>query len=92
MKVGPVPLIHYDVPGAPAVADQVAELAKGNAHLRAVMLERLGPVVWSQTLENACFALEELEETAKLAMLCPSATTLSNENIAALNLQFNCHW
>jgi 3-dehydro-4-phosphotetronate decarboxylase len=92
MKVGHVPLIEYDLPGAQAVADQVAEQVSKNKFLRAVMLERLGPVVWEQSLEKACYALEELEETAKLMMLCPEAKTLSAENIEALNQRFNCNW
>jgi 3-dehydro-4-phosphotetronate decarboxylase len=92
MKVGHVPFIEYDVPGAQAVADQVAELARANQHLKAVMLERLGPVVWGQSLEHACYALEELEETAKLMMLCPNSKALSAENIAALNDKFNSQW
>jgi 3-dehydro-4-phosphotetronate decarboxylase len=92
MKVGHVPLIDYDVPGAQAVADQVSEQARGNQHLKAVMLERLGPVVWEQSLEKACFALEELEETAKLMMLSPNTAALSPQRIEALNQQFNCNW
>jgi 3-dehydro-4-phosphotetronate decarboxylase len=92
MKVGHVPLIQYDLPGAQAVADQVSELARANQNLRAVMLERLGPVVWEQSLEKACHALEELEETAKLIMLWPDAKALSTECIEALNQQFNCNW
>ncbi len=92
MKVGHVPLIEYDLPGAQSVADQVAEQARKNQYLRAVMLERLGPVVWEQSLEKACFALEELEETAKLMMLCPEAKTLSVESIEVLNQQFKCKW
>jgi 3-dehydro-4-phosphotetronate decarboxylase len=92
MKVGHVPLIEYDLPGAQSVADQVAERAKLNQHLRAVMLERLGPVVWEQSLEKACYALEELEETAKLMMLCPNVQSLSLDHIAALNEKFNCRW
>jgi 3-dehydro-4-phosphotetronate decarboxylase len=92
MKVGHVPLIDYDLPGTQAVADQVAEFAQTNQNLRAVMLERLGPVVWEQSLEKACYALEELEETAKLMMLCPDAKALSTENIEALNQKFHSHW
>jgi 3-dehydro-4-phosphotetronate decarboxylase len=92
MKVGHVPLIQYDLPGAQAVADQVFELARANQNLRAVMLERLGPVVWEQSLEKACYALEELEETAKLIMLCPEAPILSPESIAGLNQKFNSQW
>jgi 3-dehydro-4-phosphotetronate decarboxylase len=92
MKVGHVPLIEYDLPGAQAVADQVAEQVSKNKFLRAVMLERLGPVVWEQSLEKACNALEELEETARLMMLCPEAKALSPESIEALNQRFNCNW
>jgi 3-dehydro-4-phosphotetronate decarboxylase len=92
MKVGHVPLIEYDLPGAQAVADQVAELARKNQQLRAVMLERLGPVVWEQSLEKACFALEELEETAKLMLLCPETKALSAESLEALNQRFDCNW
>jgi 3-dehydro-4-phosphotetronate decarboxylase len=92
MKVGHVPLIQYDLPGAQAVADQVSELVRANQYLRAVMLERLGPVVWEQSLEKACYALEELEETAKLMMLCPEAAILSPESIAELNQKFNSLW
>jgi 3-dehydro-4-phosphotetronate decarboxylase len=92
MKVGHVPLIEYDLPGAQAVADQVAEQVSKNKFLRAVMLERLGPVVWEQSLEKACYALEELEETARLMMLCPESKTLSPESVDALNQRFNCNW
>jgi ribulose-5-phosphate 4-epimerase/fuculose-1-phosphate aldolase len=63
MKVGHVPMIPYRRPGAPEVTDLV--LAKA-ARVRAVLLERLGPLVWHDTVSAACFTLEELEETAKL--------------------------
>lgn len=81
MKVGPVPLIAYHRPGDPRVADLVAEqigiagTALGNAaaeqapSIRAVLLERLGPVVWHDTVALAAAALEELEETARLWMM-----------------------
>lgn len=65
MKVGRIPLIDYDRPGSDAVAVQIAELAN---QVNGVMLERLGPVIWGKTVSSACFALEELEETAKLWM------------------------
>jgi ribulose-5-phosphate 4-epimerase/fuculose-1-phosphate aldolase len=63
MKVGHVPLIRYRRPGDPAVAEQVAALA---STVRAVLLERLGPVVWEKSVSQASYALEELEETARL--------------------------
>ncbi|MDF6748770.1 class II aldolase/adducin family protein, partial [Escherichia coli] len=43
MKVGHVPLVRYQRPGHPDVAAQIAELA---CDVRAVLLDRLGPVVW----------------------------------------------
>ncbi len=72
MKVGHVPLIPYHRPGDPAVADLVAaRIAQraGAAPIRAVMLDRLGPVVWGPDPAAAMAVLEELEETARLWML-----------------------
>jgi ribulose-5-phosphate 4-epimerase/fuculose-1-phosphate aldolase len=73
MKVGHVPLIPYHRPGHPSVADLVeaaiAARPASGPRLRAVMLERLGPVVWGPDLATAMAALEELEETARLWLL-----------------------
>jgi ribulose-5-phosphate 4-epimerase/fuculose-1-phosphate aldolase len=66
MKVGHVPMIPYRRPGDPDVADLVLGHA---ARVRAVLLERLGPLVWHDTVSAACFVLEELEETAKLWLM-----------------------
>ena len=65
MKVGPVPLIPYRRPGAPEVADLVRPHV-GRA--RGVMLQALGPVLWHGSVTAGFFALEELEETAKIAL------------------------
>ncbi|MEX3959439.1 aldolase [Trinickia sp. EG282A] len=90
MKVGHVPLIKYHRPGAPEVADQIAALAP---KVRAVLLERLGPVVWEKTVSAASFALEELEETALLWMsLARSATPLSTDAIGELRDTFGARW
>ena len=70
MKVGHVPLIPYRRPGDPEVADLVLAQA---GRVRAVLLERLGPLVWHDTVSAACFALEELEETAKLWLMLRDA-------------------
>lgn len=73
MKVGHVPLIPYHRPGHPAVADLVeqaiVDAAGRGAPIRAVMLERLGPVVWGPSADAAMAVLEELEETARLWLL-----------------------
>ncbi len=90
MKVGHVPLIRYCRPGAPEVADAVARLA---ATVRAVLLERLGPVVWDRTVSQASFALEELEETAALWMaLGRSGSALPEEAIDELRIAFAARW
>jgi ribulose-5-phosphate 4-epimerase/fuculose-1-phosphate aldolase len=95
MKVGHVPLIPYHRPGDPAVATAVAQrIARAqerNALLRAVMLERLGPVVWHRTPAEASAVLEELEETARLWLLTRPAP-LGEAQIAELRTHFGAHW
>ena len=90
MKVGHVPLIPYDLPGAVAVAERVAALAP---RVRAVLLERLGPVVWERSVSHASYALEELEETAKLWMsLGRAGGHLDEQAIADLRERFGVDW
>lgn len=73
MKVGHVPLIPYHRPGDPRVADlvtgHIADRAAGRTPIRAVLLDRLGPVVWGPDAASALAVLEELEETARLWLL-----------------------
>ncbi|TDV49489.1 MULTISPECIES: aldolase [Pseudomonas] len=90
MKVGHIPLIAYQRPGSPDVAAQVAQLAN---NVRGVMLERLGPVVWESSVSKASFALEELEETAKLWMMSnPKPAPLSEDAIEDLRRVFSVKW
>jgi ribulose-5-phosphate 4-epimerase/fuculose-1-phosphate aldolase len=90
MKVGHIPLIAYQRPGSPDVAAQVAQLAND---VRGVMLERLGPVVWETSVSKASFALEELEETAKLWMMSNSKPEpLGEEAIEDLRRVFSVKW
>ena len=96
MKVGHVPLIAYDRPGAPAVAEEVARTieryARESRPIRAVMLQRLGPNVWHDTPANAMAVLEELEETARLAMRVPDAPPLEPSHIEDLRAAFGARW
>jgi ribulose-5-phosphate 4-epimerase/fuculose-1-phosphate aldolase len=97
MKVGHIPLVPYQRPGAPEVAAEVASLiTKSNTQhtpLRGVMLERLGPVVWHQTPAEASAVLEELEETAKLwLMSARQASALSEAQINELRERFGALW
>jgi len=90
MKVGQIPLVGYQRPGSPLVAEQVAQVA---TLVRGVMLERLGPVVWESSVSKASYALEELEETAKLWLSTqPRPAPLSDAALAELEEQFGTRW
>jgi ribulose-5-phosphate 4-epimerase/fuculose-1-phosphate aldolase len=95
MKVGHVPLVPYHRPGDPAVAEIVSELITTAIAkpLRAVMIERLGPNVWHQSLASAMATVEELEETAKLWLQSNrSVPALSDEQINELIARFNLRY
>lgn len=66
MQLGRVRLLPYFRPGDPAMGDAVREL--GGRHA-AVMLANHGPVVAGRSVEAACDAIEELEATARLALM-----------------------
>ncbi|WP_330213662.1 3-oxo-tetronate 4-phosphate decarboxylase [Pseudomonas sp. Z18(2022)] len=90
MKVGHIPLINYQRPGAPNVAEQVAQFAN---RVRGVMLERLGPVVWESSVSRASYALEELEETARLWLMSnPRPTPLDQAALDELRETFGAQW
>ncbi len=95
MKVGHVPLIDYHRPGDPAaarlVAQTIATYAEQALALHAVMLARLGPNVWHDTPAQAMATLEELEETARLQLLCP-APAMTAAQIEELRQSFGAHW
>jgi 3-dehydro-4-phosphotetronate decarboxylase len=56
------------------------------------MLARLGPNVWHATPSAAMAVLEELEETARLALLVPGALPLGDEQIDELRRDFGARW
>ena len=90
MKVGHVPLIRYRRPGDPQVADQIAALADT---VRAVLLERLGPVVWERSVAHASYALEEFEETARLWLMThPRPAPLDEAALEELRSVFGARW
>ena len=66
MKCGSVAMLPYYRPGDPAVADAIRGLAGKHS---SVLLANHGPVVAGDCLEAAVFAMEELEETARLYLL-----------------------
>ncbi len=97
MKVGHVPVIAYQRPGAREAADAVAQTiaryaAKG-CPIRTVMLERLGPNVWHDTPGAAMATLEELEETARLVLLArETPAPLTSAQIQELRTTFGARW
>ncbi|MFD7326651.1 aldolase [Streptomyces sp. NPDC059875] len=94
MKVGHVPLIPYHRPGDPRVADLVAAaIADRAARIRAVLLDRLGPVVWGPDAATALAVLEELEETARLWLLTDRRPEpLPDHAIDELRSTFRAAW
>lgn len=90
MKVGQIPLIGYERPGSPKVAQRVAQLANS---VRGVMLERLGPVIWEASVAKAAYALEELEETARLWLMTnPKPAPLDQAALDELREVFGAQW
>ena len=73
------------------VAQRIAHARDRKAPIRAVMLERLGPVVWHRTVAEASAVLEELEETARLWLLTRPAP-LSDAQIDELRTHFGAAW
>jgi ribulose-5-phosphate 4-epimerase/fuculose-1-phosphate aldolase len=66
MRLGKVPVIAYRRPGSPDIAPLIREKAADHS---AVLLANHGPVVAGPSLEAAIYAIEELEETAKLLIV-----------------------
>lgn len=87
MRIGRVPIIPYTKPGSPDIVPLIR--AKAPDHT-AVLLANHGPVVAGKSIEAAVFAMEELEETAKLVMLTRGlgVRALTPEQISDLNDSF----
>ncbi|CDR17490.1 aldolase [Streptomyces iranensis] len=97
MKVGHVPLIPYHRPGDPRVADlvtaRIADHLASHTPIRAVLLDRLGPVVWGPNAAAALAVLEELEETARLWLLTDRRPgPLTTDAIDELRTTFGAAW
>ena len=91
MQLGKVKLLPYFLPGDPAMGEAVRGLAGKRS---AVMLANHGPVVAGKDIEAACNAIEELEATAKLAVLMRGvdARLLDKNQIAQLVSRFDVDW
>ena len=88
MRLGKVKLLPFFLPGDPGMGEAVRGLAGKRS---AVLLANHGPVVAGKTLDATVYAMEELEETAKLAILTRSldAIGLSDDQVSLVVRQFN---
>jgi ribulose-5-phosphate 4-epimerase/fuculose-1-phosphate aldolase len=91
MKLGRVKLLPFFMPGDPAMGAAVRGLAGKRA---AVMLANHGPVVAGKDIEAACNAIEELEDTARLAMMTRGMNPrgLTAEQVTNLVKTFDVEW
>lgn len=91
MKLGRVKLLPFFLPGDPAMGEAVRGLAGKRS---AVMLAHHGPVVAGKDVEAACNAVEELEDTARLAILTRglNARHLSPEQVRDVVTRFDVEW
>jgi len=91
MKLGKVKLLPFFLPGDPAMGEAVKGLAGKRS---AVMLANHGPVVAGKDVEAACNAIEELEETARLAMILrgTDANPMSDDMVRRVVDKFDIEW
>ena len=91
MKLGKVQLLPFFLPGDPAMGEAVRGLAGKRS---AVMLANHGPVVAGKDVEAACNAVEELEDTARLALLTRGMNPqmLSSAQVRQLVSKFDVEW
>lgn len=91
MQLGKVTLLPYFLLGDPAIGKADRGLAGKRS---AVMLANHRPVVAGKDIEAACAAIEELEDTAKLAILIREfkPNGLSRQDVETLVDGFNVEW
>ena len=91
MKLGKVQLLPFFLPGDPEIGDAIRGLAGKRS---AVMLANHGPVVAGKDIEAACNAIEELEDTARLALLTRGMKPgqLTADQIQSVVTKFDVEW
>ncbi|MFK7743647.1 MAG: aldolase [Roseobacter sp.] len=91
MKLGKVKMLPFFRPGDPAMGAAVRSLAGKRS---AVMLANHGPVVAGKDIEAACNAIEEMEDTARLALMLQGMNPrmLNAAEIKDIITHFNVDW
>ncbi len=79
--------MKYLPPGDKRIGEEIAKLA---AKHNAILLSNHGPVVSGETLRQALFNAEELEDTARLylTLLPHGFTTLNKEQVQELETRY----
>lgn len=87
MRLGKVAMLPYFRPGDPGMADAVRDYQGMRS---AFLLAHHGPVVAGKSLDDAVYAMEEFEETARLFLLTygKSPRVLTEQQIAELKAHF----
>ncbi|HEY6101403.1 MAG TPA: class II aldolase/adducin family protein, partial [Anaeromyxobacter sp.] len=87
MRIRALARVPYYRPGDRALAEAVREQAKKH---HALLLANHGPVVAGNSVEDAVYNAEELEETAKLFLLLRGhrARILTREQLEELRVAF----
>lgn len=88
MRVGRLPLVPYCPPGDESLSKAVEDLATDH---HAVLLANHGPVVAGSSIESAMYAVEELEETARIFLMLRGSPTrpLTGEQVTDLRRRFD---
>ena len=83
--------VAFSRTGDPAMGEAVRGLAGKRS---AVMLANHGPVVAGKDVEAACTAIEELEDTARLAMMTRGLNprALTDSQVRAVIERFDVEW
>jgi ribulose-5-phosphate 4-epimerase/fuculose-1-phosphate aldolase len=91
MRLGRVKLLPFFVPGDLAMGEAIRGLAGKRS---AVMLANHGPVVAGKDVEAACDAIEELENSARLAILTRGLkpNMLTDAQIESVVRTFDVEW
>ena len=91
MKLGKVQLLPFFMPGDAAMGEALRSLGGKRS---AVLLANHGPVVAGKDVDAACNAIEELEETAKLAIMMRGfdARALTPAQVRDVVRKFEVEW
>lgn len=91
MKLGKVKLLPFFMPGDAAMGEALRSLGGKRS---AVLLANHGPVVAGKDIEAACNAIEELEDTARLAIMMRGfdPKLLSPEQVRDVVTKFEVEW